>query len=112
MAQFLRFATLIILALIGFGSGICGLFGLGASLIDSMQHGSGGPENFTGVVVAFSVVGVVVAIGCFFAVRALARSLSAHATPASSPPASSPPPSSPPPSPPPSGPPPSAPPPV
>ena len=116
MAQFLRFAALIILALIGFGSGICGLFGLGASAIDAMKGhgGGGGGENFTGVVVMFSVVGVVVAIGCFFAVRALARSLRAHTTPIeAAPPAappSFPPPSTPtpPPAPPPSGPPPAA----
>src|SRR5438874_657018 len=30
MGNFLRFAALILLLLIGFGSGICGLFGLGA----------------------------------------------------------------------------------
>jgi len=83
MGQFLRFSALVILALVGFGSGICGLFGLGASAIDAMQGhgGGGGGENFFGVVVMFSVVGVIVAIGCFFAVRALARSLRAHTTP-------------------------------
>jgi hypothetical protein len=81
MGQFLRFATLIVLVLIGFGSGICGLFGLGATALDSMQRRGGG-ENFAGVVVMFSVVGLVVAVVCFFAVRALARSLRAHASPA------------------------------
>jgi hypothetical protein len=88
MGQFLRFAALIILALIGFGSGICGLFGLGASAIDGMRGhgGGGGGENFTGVVIVFSVVGLVVAIGCFFAVRALARSLRANTTPPTAPP--------------------------
>jgi hypothetical protein len=92
MGQFLRFATLIILALVGFGSGICGLVGLGGSLLSVLQDGRGGGggggglgENFTGVVVAFSVVGVIVAVGCFFAVRALARSLRAHTTPPSPP---------------------------
>jgi len=103
MAQFLRFSALIILALVGFGSGICGLFGLGASAIDALngRGGGGGGENFTGVVVMFSVVGVVVAIGCFFAVRALSRSLRAHTTPiTAAPPAgppSPPPPAAPPP---------------
>jgi hypothetical protein len=111
MAQFLRFSALIILALIGFGSGICGLFGLGASAIDALHGhgGGGGGENFTGVVVMFSVIGVVVAIGCFFAVRALARSLRAHTTPIEAAPPGAPTSTpTPPPAPPPSGPPPAA----
>jgi hypothetical protein len=82
VGQFLRFAALIILVFIGFGSGICGLFGLGVSAFDAMQGGGrSGGENFTGVVVLFSVVGVVVAIACFFAVRALSRSLRRHSPP-------------------------------
>jgi hypothetical protein len=81
MAQFLRFAALIILALIGFGTGICGLFGLGASAIDGLSGKGHGPEDFTGLVVIVSLIGVAVAIGCFFATRALARSLRAHTAP-------------------------------
>jgi hypothetical protein len=98
MGQFLRFAALIILALVGFGSGICGLFGLAASALDATRSGGGGGENFTGVVVLFSVVGVVVAIGCFFAVRALARSLRANTTPIAPVPPAAPPSAPPPPS--------------
>jgi len=82
MAQFLRFATLIILAVIGFGSGICGLFGLGATALDSLQRrGGSSAENMTGLVIVISLIGIVIAVGCFFGARALARSLRAHATP-------------------------------
>lgn len=82
MGQFLRFATLIILALTGFGSGVCGLLGVAYSLFDG--GGSGG-ESFTLLVLAISAFGLLVAIGCFFAVRALARSLRAHTTPSAPP---------------------------
>lgn len=83
MAQFLRFAGLIIFAAVGFGSGICGLVGLGGSAVDALNghSGGGGGENFTGLVVVMSIIGLVVAVGCFFATRALARSLRAHTTP-------------------------------
>ena len=83
MAQFLRFAGLIIFALVGFGSGICGLVGLGGSAVDALNGhgGGGGGENFTGLVVVMSLIGIVVAVGCFFLARMLARSLRAHTTP-------------------------------
>ena len=51
MGNFLRFAALVLLLLIGFGSGICGLFGLGAVAVDSMNGRRGGPEDFTSVAV-------------------------------------------------------------
>ena len=76
MGQFLRFAALIVLLLIGFGSGICGLLGLGYSAFEALQ-GRGGPQDFTGLVVGFSVVGVAIAIACWFGIRALAHRLRA-----------------------------------
>ena len=42
MGNFLRFAALILLVLIGFGSGICGLYGLGAVAVDSLVTGRHG----------------------------------------------------------------------
>ena len=96
MGQFLRFALLIILVFIGFGTGICGLWAVVGSVIDLS---SSRPDQFAG---AFAVVGlicIVVAVACFFGVRALARSLRTHgaATPSVPPP---PPPAAPPPTPP------------
>lgn len=82
MGQFLRFAALILLVLIGFGSGICGLFGLAMTVPDML-----GPRPVTasdvGLVLVLSAVGGLVAVGCFFGARALARSLrrSAQAKP-------------------------------
>jgi hypothetical protein len=93
MAQFLRFAALIILTLIGFGTGICGLLGIGFTVFDSLSP-RGGRDDMAGVAIVISVVSIVVAIGCFFAIRALARSLRAHTTPITPP---APPPAPPPP---------------
>ena len=82
MGQFLRFALLLILAVLGFGTGVCGAFGLVTGLLDR----SGGPENFSGVAVMFGVVGLVIAALCFFAVRALMHSLRRSSVPGSAPP--------------------------
>lgn len=95
MGQFLRFAVLIILALIGFGTGICGLWAVGAVLVETMSRSSGS-DQFAGVIVVIGLICIAVAVGCFFAVRALARGLRTHATPPS-PPAPPPPPAAPPP---------------
>jgi hypothetical protein len=81
MGQFLRFALLIILVLVGFGTGICGLFAVGATVVDTMSRSSG-TDQFAGLIVALGLACIAVAVGCFFAVRALARGLRAHATPA------------------------------
>jgi hypothetical protein len=74
MGQFLRFAALILLVLIGFGSGICGLFGLAMTVPDMF-----GPRPVSasdvGLVLVLSAVGGLIAVGCFFGARALARSL-------------------------------------
>jgi len=74
MGQFLRFAAMILLVLIGFGSGICGLFGLAMTVPDMF-----GPRPVTasdvGLVLVLSAVGGLIAVGCFFGARALARSL-------------------------------------
>ena len=74
MGQFLRFAALILLVLIGFGSGICGLFGLAMTGPDMF-----GPRPVSagdvGLVLVLSAVGGLIAVGCFFGARALARSL-------------------------------------
>jgi hypothetical protein len=74
MGQFLRFAALILLVLIGFGSGICGLFGLAMTVPDLF-----GPRPVTasdvGLVLVLSAVGGLIAVGCFFGARALARNL-------------------------------------
>ena len=74
MGQVLRFAALILLVLIGFGSGICGLFGLAMTVPDLF-----GPRPVSasdvGLVLVLSAVGGLIAVGCFFGARALARSL-------------------------------------
>ena len=74
MGQFLRFAAMILLVLIGFGSGICGLFGLAMTVPDMF-----GPRPVSasdvGLVLVLSAVGGLIAVGCFFGARALARSL-------------------------------------
>ena len=92
MGQFLRFALLIILALIGFGTGICGLFAVGATVVDTMSRSSGS-DQFAGLILVLGGACILVAVGCFFGVRALARGGS-PLVPAASPP---PPPPTPPP---------------
>jgi hypothetical protein len=92
MGNFLRFAALVLLLLVGFGSGICGLFGLGAMAVDSMNGRRGGPDDFTSVAVVFSIAGLIIAALCTWGVRALSRSLkrSAQANAATPPPPSPP----------------------
>lgn len=95
MGNFLRFAALVLLLLLGFGCGICGLVGLGAVAVDSMDGRRGGPEDFTSVAVVFSIAGLIVAALCIWGVRALSRSLKrtaqANAANPSAPPPASPP---------------------
>jgi hypothetical protein len=74
MGQFLRFAALILLVLIGFGSGICGLFGL-AMTVPDMFGPRPVPAGDVGLVLVASAIGGLIAVGCFFGARALARSL-------------------------------------
>ena len=74
MGQFLRFAALILLVLIGFGSGICGLFGLAMTVPDMFGPRPVGASD-VGLVLVLSAVGGLIAVGCFFGARALARGL-------------------------------------
>ena len=90
MGQFLRFALLIILVFIGFGTGICGAWAVVGSVIDLS---SSRPDQFAGAIAVVGLVCILIAIGCFFGVRALARSLRAHTAPMPPPP---PPPAAPP----------------
>jgi hypothetical protein len=85
MGQFLRFALLIILVFIGFGTGICGLFAIGSMAIDTMQRSSG-MDQYAPLIFGLGAVCIAIAVGCFFGVRALARGLRSHATPAVPPP--------------------------
>ena len=78
MDQFLRFALLIILLVVGFGTGICGVLGLGYSANEAFGT-RGSADNFTGLVVAFSLVGAAIALGCWFGIRALMRRIREHA---------------------------------
>ena len=83
MGQFLRFALLIILVFIGFGTGICGLWAVVGSVIDLS---SSRPDQYATVFAVVGVIFVAIAVACFFGVRALARGLRAHAAPAAPPP--------------------------
>jgi hypothetical protein len=101
VGNFLRFAALILLVMIGFGGGICGLFGLGAVIVEQVSgERMTGAMDFTGVALALSAIGLVVAALCIWGIRVLARSLKrtaqAEAAGAVAPPPS-PPPSPPPP---------------
>jgi len=73
MRKFFRVAAIILLILIGFGTGICGLFGVGVTLFD----GSGWQHSDRGLVAVLSAVFLSIAAGCFFAVRGLIRRLRA-----------------------------------
>ena len=88
MGQFLRFSLLIILVFIGFGTGICGLWAVVGSVIDMS---SSRPDQYAGVFALLGALCILIAVGCFFAVRALARSLRAHTTPVPPPPPGPPP---------------------
>jgi hypothetical protein len=95
VGNFLRFAALILLVLIGFGGGICGLFGLGAVLVEQMSgQRSTGAMDFTGVALGLSAIGLVIAALCIWGIRVLSRSLkrTAQAEAAPVPPSSPPPP--------------------
>jgi hypothetical protein len=85
MGQFLRFALLIILVFIGFGTGICGLFAIGSMAIDTMQRSSG-MDQYAPLIFGLGAVCIAIAVGCFFGVRALARSLRTPAEPPPPPP--------------------------
>lgn len=76
MGRFLRIVLLIILAAIGFGTGICGLFGLGVTTFDTLK---GSADSFAGIAAALSAVALLIAVGCWFGIRALMRSLRARA---------------------------------
>ena len=93
MGQFLRFALLIILVFIGFGTGICGLFAVGSMAIDTLQRSSG-MDPYAPLIFGLGALCIVIAAGCFFGVRALARNLRAHTAPV--PPVPPPPPGPPP----------------
>jgi DMSO reductase anchor subunit len=73
MGQFLRIAAIVFLVLIGFGFGLCGLFGLGLTLFEV----SGWQHSDKGLILVISIVSLLVATGSFFAVRALARKVRA-----------------------------------
>jgi hypothetical protein len=75
MGQILRILAIALLVLIGFGTGICGLFGLGVSLTD--LGGPGWQHSDTTLIVVVSTVCLLVATGCFFLVRALVREVRA-----------------------------------
>jgi uncharacterized membrane protein len=74
MSQFLRFAAIVLLVLIGFGTGICGLFGLVVTLDmagESWRHAD------RVMILILSAVSILVTVGCFFGIRALARRMRA-----------------------------------
>ena len=62
---FLRIVGMFLLVVIGFGTGICGLLGIGMEVARK--------EELWQVVITFSVIGILVSVGCFFAIRALIR---------------------------------------
>lgn len=76
MGNFLRFAALILLVLIGFGGGICGVFGLGAVAVEQLSgERLTGAMDFTGVALVLSLIGLVIAALCIWGIRVLARGL-------------------------------------
>jgi purine-cytosine permease-like protein len=77
MGQFFRFVAILVLTLVGFGFGACGLYGLGVSLTD--LFGPGWERSSKELIIVISVLCIAVAIGCFFATRALVRRLRAVA---------------------------------
>jgi amino acid transporter len=70
MGQFLRFALLIILVFIGFGTGVCGLFAIGSMAVDTMSRSSG-MDQYAPLIFGLGAICIAVAVGCFFGVRAL-----------------------------------------
>lgn len=82
MGNFLRFAALILLVLIGFGGGICGVFGLGAVAVEQLSgERLTGAMDFTGVALVLSLIGLVIAALCIWGIRVLARGLRRSAQP-------------------------------
>ena len=76
MGNFLRFAALIVLVLIGFGGGICGVFGLGAVAVEQLSgERLTGAMDFTGMALVLSLIGLVIAALCIWGIRVLARGL-------------------------------------
>lgn len=63
---FLRFAGIILLVAIGFGTGICGLFGMAMTVV-------GEAHDFTVPALIISTLCILVSVGCFFGIRALIR---------------------------------------
>jgi hypothetical protein len=64
--SFLRFAGIVLLVVIGFGTGICGLFGMAMTI-------AGGADDFTVPAFILSTIAILVSVGCFFGIRALTR---------------------------------------
>jgi hypothetical protein len=76
VGNFLRFAALILLVLIGFGGGICGVFGLGAVAVEQLSgERLTGAQDFTGVALGLSAIGLVSAALIIWGIRVLARGL-------------------------------------
>ena len=71
---FLRYVGIVLLVLIGFGSGICGLFGLAVTLDVA---GEGWQHADRPMIFILSVLCILVAVGCVFGIRALSRRLRA-----------------------------------
>jgi hypothetical protein len=63
---FLRFAGIVLLVMIGFGTGICGLFGMAMTI-------AGGADNFAVPAFILSAIAILVSVGCFFGIRVLTR---------------------------------------
>ena len=71
---FLRFIGIVLLVLIGFGTGICGLFGLAVTLDVA---GEGWRHADRVMIFILSVVCILVAVACVFGIRALSRRMRA-----------------------------------
>jgi hypothetical protein len=67
---FLRFAGIVLLVLIGFGSGICGMIGLAVTL-DVAGEGWRHADKIS--IFLLSVLCILVTVGCIFGIRALLR---------------------------------------
>lgn len=71
---FLRFMGIVLLVLIGFGSGICGLIGLAVTL-DVAGEGWRHADKVS--IFLLSILFILVTVGCIFGIRALARRMRA-----------------------------------
>jgi phosphotransferase system glucose/maltose/N-acetylglucosamine-specific IIC component len=74
MAQFLRFVLLLFLALVGFGTGICGTLGVVMLAIEPQSR-----HDYGGVIVFIAAIMLAIAVACFFGVRFLIRRMNRHA---------------------------------